>query len=1070
MRSEIVLGSAPMSPDSREMVVPTQAVGNDFSILNLVGRQSGGGATVGTTVLPIGAIIGIAIVGSAILFVVLTIAIVHFLRSRYKQKNRTRDLDLSDDNEEDILDASRLTRPSERGLVTKITHKPSHLGTDHHFHGPQLDKSKLMPPAYAFEIIGLRDSWPLVAWVESPSTVPLSANKHPVINSGNTDRRTSYSAFPLSVDNEPSWPQPTISRSSSYTRGNDGRPIQRSGHSAKSSITSLKRLSSTRKSVSDDQLASILRSTSQRLKEVQRGPLSRSLSVLSQVSGAPPTVQLPSPPGDRRGESREAFIETDDVSLIDSIRSSVLNSMSQTPSPQKMAVHAADKIKGNEKEASPTTSEVSESDSLCPSKTPDLFIPAALTSPSKRGAQADQRYEMTISATSGPSKTVHQDDRHSLLASDGTGMIYNIHASTQTDSASDAFVSANATARPASKTKSVIGPRPLIKRQVINKHDLNSKGLETVASPLRIVSGNQKSLTKSKTASIDLSGGMQENPFHWSPQCSPSLVLSPGQKPVGIKPKGCRRRKMVGLSHLTRPESVTVVLEELENGSIPPQMDNSNSIQKSHLHSPEEPISTSMDSNHGKISSIRPPSIPIFQPFLVVPSTGPPQDSKISSDGSYSATMSSFDYYSSGDACRSDRLGIPGPSQSPTPSTKKSRRRGCNFSIDITRAKDVALLEATTTGSLSDGPMLPPKSAHAQFSNFDISNDATAAVPTFTSQIHGPTSPPPPAVNDSVTASVSLLRRMNSEVSTYSTGSFLSDHSNGSPTITALRGVGLSPTERGIAGAMNYLSIGAKTPSPSAKRGRMRVSGITGKSRDYHQSLVLKDGLEHYDVLGLRIPIPEDSSPNLPSIEPLTGVSGQRDWPPTPPDWHFTSPKWPSPPQRKAPPAQLRPISSTSMSQENCHSCNKPLSPLRLNLRDSTLASRYHDHCVKCSTCNEALETASAIDKMPSCKQHYNEKANEICNIDGSANLQIEQDQSDDRWSEAMTTPLKKSVRHESQLELPSPYSGSQKSMAKWRGSLELYDEMGFLKSSPDRGHDAEPFGLGPVDDIIMGT
>jgi hypothetical protein len=69
-----------------------------------------------------------------------------------------------------------------------------------------------------------------------------------------------------------------------------------------------------------------------------------------------------------------------------------------------------------------------------------------------------------------------------------------------------------------------------------------------------------------------------------------------------------------------------------------------------------------------------------------------------------------------------------------------------------------------------------------------------------------------------------------------------------------------------------------------------------------------------------------------------------------------------------------------------------------------------------------------------------------------------------------MTTPLKKSFRHESQLEMPSPHGGSTKSMIKWRGSLGLYDEMGFLKSSPDRGHEAGSFRLGPIDDLNMGT
>jgi hypothetical protein len=1021
------------------MEVSNQAFRN-----GLLKRQSDGGVTAGNIILPIGAIIGIAIVGSVILFGVLTVTIMHFLRSRYKPNNGCRDLDFGDDNEEDILDALRSTRPSERGMVTKIPNRMANIGTESlpkewteiPLHGPRLDKSRAMTPAYAFEITGLRDSWPLVGWVESPSTVPLSVNKHLVINSGSIDRRTSCSAFPLSVDSELAWPQPTLSRPSSYTRGHDDRPIQWSGHSAKSSITSLKRPSSTRKSVSDNQLTSILRSTSQRLKEAHRQPLSRSLSVMSQVSGAPPTTQPPSPPGGHRGESREALIEPDNVSLIDSARSSVLNSISQTPSPQKMALQTPDKTGGNKKGASPAASEKSEPDGLCPPKTPDVFIPAALTSPSKRGPRADQRYKITVSSTDGSSARVYKarvykDDRHSLLAEGGSGISYDIHSSNEIDSASDPFLFADLRVKTASKSKSIRGPRPLIRRQDAAEQSLKSNGRETLPSLLRIVSGNQKSPTKSTLVPSDLMGPTQENPFQWSPQFSP--LLSPGQKPTGIKPKGHQRHRTVRLSHISRPASVAVVLEEPENGSAPPRI----------------------DSNQSKIPSSRPPSVPIFEPFLA---------SKISSDRSHSATMSVYDYCSSGGAFPSENLVIPGPSRSPTRSIKKSRRRGCNFSIDVTRARDIAPLEATTSNPWSDRSLQTPKSAPAQFLNFDISKDATA-LPTFTSRLCGPTSPPPSAASNSVTASVSLLRRMNSQVSTYSTASLFSDYSNGSPTIPELRGGGQSPTKRGSEGTKNYLRIGVKTPNPTLSRGRARASGILDKSRDYRQSQVFKDGLEYYDALGLVMPILENSTSKQPSLEPLTNVH------PTPPDWPSIWPKWPSPPRRtKAPAAQLRPMSSAPLSQENCHSCNKPLSPPRLNPRDSTLASRYHDHCFKYSTCNEPLGAAFAVDKMPYCKKHYYEKVNEICNVVDSPGQKVEQDRSDDRLSEVMTTPLKKRLRHEIQLEMPSPHGVSPKSMIKWRGSLGLYDEMGFLKSSPDTGHDAGSFGLGPMDDLNMGT
>jgi hypothetical protein len=1057
-------------PYLKDMEVSDQSLGDYLTTLSLLVRQSSGGVAVGNAVLPIGAIIGIAIFGSAVIFGVMTVTIMHYLRSKYRLKNGSRNLDLSDDNEEDMVDTLISTRPSERELVTKIPHRPLKVRSESlpkdSMDIPSkflpLGNSKLIPPACAFEIIGLRDSWPLVGWAESAYTSPMSANKHLVFNSGIINRRTSYSAFPIWTDNEPSWPQPTLPRSCSYNRGLDGRSIQWSGHSAKSSITSLERLSSTRKSTSDNQLTSILRSTSQRLKE-QRRPLSRSLSVMSHVSGAPPTMQPPPPPGDQRGESREALINADDMSLVDSVRSSVLNSVSQTFSPQKIASHTGENIIENEKIASPATSEKSEPDSLCPSKTPDLFIPAALTLPSKQEGRANQKHAITISSTAGHSNKMHPRRKEFLPAGDGNGPIHSNHSSDHIGSTSDPFVSANPRLESALKSKAIMGPRPLIKRQVTLDQNMDLKDRETAICSLRNISGNQQSPTKSALATVDPSAVTQENPFQWSPRCSPSLVLSPSQKPSGIKLKGHRRRRTVRLSHVTRPTSVAVVLEESESGAIPSQVQDSIRTQTWQPHSPTKTENAPRYPDQSKTLSRRPPSVSRFEPFLAVPT-----ESKISSDEPYSATISFYDFNSSGGACSADNSTGPEPGHSPTPPAKKSRRRGCNFFVDATRATDIALLETTKSSLKNSIPLSPPKPVGAQFLNF---KDAKT-LPTFTSHLYTPTSPQNPTVSNSITSSVSLLRRMNSEVSTYSTGSFLSDYSNGSPTFPELRGDGISPPKRGSEGTMNYLNVGVKAPSPTGRRGRSRASASTDKSRDYHQSLALEDNVENYDALGLVMSFPKGSLPKLPSMGSLRNVSVQGNWPPAPTDWPSTSPNWPAPPrQTEHPTAQLRPMNSTLLTQENYHSCNKPLSPLRLNPRDSRIAACYHDHCFKCGTCNAPLGTAFTIEEKPYCKQHYHEKVNEICNVIDSPSKRMEQDRSDDdRWSEIMMTPLKKSVRHESQLEMPAPHDGSPKSMIQWRGSLGLYDEMGFLKSSPDRGQDVDSFGSGAANDLVMGT
>jgi hypothetical protein len=958
-----------------------------YDITDLVRRQAGGGTRTDTTALPIGAIIGIAIVCSAILFGVLTTIIMCFLRSHHKKKKRPRDLDLSDEYDDDMRETLRSTRPPDIGLEIRTSHNTSHSATgslpkewpEPRFYGPQLDNPKTMPPAYAFQITGLRDSWPLIGWVQSQPDVSQSVNKHPVVNSASIDRRTSYSAFVLSAENEPAWPQPALSRPNSFTRGIDRRSVQWSNHSAKSSVTSFKSFLGNRKSMSDSQLTSILRSTSQRLRDAQRRPMSRSMSVLSQVSGAPPAAQPLSPPKDIHIESREALIDTDDVSLIDSVRSSVLNTISQTPSPQKINAKTKELIKGTIKGSSPTTSEASEADSLCPSKTPDLFIPAALSSPSKRGVRANQRYGMTISSTKNPPTRTIRDNGEPLVVLVDGDMTARNYSSNSIPSGNDPFLSVDATTKAKFNSKTIKGPRPLIKRNNAVQPHSKTDGDESIFSSLRPVSGNPQSPTKLKPPATTSITETQPNPFHWSPQCSPSSTLSPSHKPTGIRQRGHKRSRTVRLSNLPRPASVSVVLEEPENGTTPPRTDLPVEIPAIYPSSLEMEISGLRSSSQNNIRSTRPPSIPVFQPFLAVPSTTATTDGTRPSDSSYSATMSFYDYYSTGDPFKFNQLGVPGPSQSPTPSTKKARRWGCNFSVDITKARDSALLDASAAVPPSARPQSPPNSGPSQFLTLDTSNDPPTA-PAFISHLYAPSSPPRPEIKDSITASISMLRRMNSEVSAYSTGSLRSDHSNGSPTIPGLRGGGLSPTKRGSQATMNYLSIGVKTPSPKARRARRRDSTLRDTARDYHQSLLFEGGIENYNALGLKMPILEHSPPKLPSFESLHAIERQEDQSPTQS-------------RNKAIMAQLRPMSISTPQ----------------------------------------------------------DRVTEILEADEQANEKEQQDATDEGWSNAMSTPLKKSVRHESQLEMPSAQGLSPKSKINWRGSLGLYDEMGFLKSSPER-------------------
>lgn len=835
-------------------------------ITDAVKRQADGGSAIDTTTLPIGAIIVIAIIGSALLFGVLTTIVMEVLRSRYKRKKRPRDLDLSDDNDEDIRDALRSTRPPDIGLEARIQHKPPYAATgsratawpEPRFYGPQLDNPVSMPPAYAFEITGLRDSWPMVGWVQSHPNMPQYINKHPTINSANVENRTSYSAFLYSADNEPAWPQPTFSRPGSITVRTDRRSNRWSNHSAKSSVTSLERLLANRKSVSDGQLTSILRSTSQRLKAARRRPISRTMNFLSEVSDISPAAQPPSPSRDQNGDGPVVLVDNDYVSLVDSVPSSILNRASQTPDPQKMILRTAESVQEIEKRTSPMASELSEVDSLCSSKIPDSYIPAALSSPSKRGVEVGQGHEMSISSTVDPLTGIDQDEGWPLVAlADDSGNA-NPSLSNSLSSANDPFLSVDTTTKRRLNSKSPKGPRPLTKRNTAIQQNSKTDGWEVPFPRLRPMSGNLKSPNQLNLGPVVSATETQESSFYWSAHFSKSLALYSNQKPTGTRQKGHKRSSTVRLSNLSRPASVSVILEESEKGTAPTHKDVTKGMYANYLPLPERETSGSVIPNQNSYPNSRPPSISTFQPFLTSLSTMASINDTIPSEG-FSATKPFSDSYSSGDPFRFNYLGRSERSESPTLSTKKARRRGHDFSVDLTQARDNALLEAPTLTFPSDKPLTHSKFAPVKFSTSDACHEPPATT-AFTSHVHEPSSPPAPEANGSITASISLLRRMNSEVSAYSTASASSDHSKESPTIPILRGGGINPTEKGNHGTSKYLDVGLKTPIPKAVRGRKRDTLLADKGRDYHQILEFHDAPETFDALGLKISTLEHSS------------------------------------------------------------------------------------------------------------------------------------------------------------------------------------------------------------------
>jgi len=143
------------------------------------------------------------------------------------------------------------------------------------------------------QITGLRDSWPLASW----STMPAFPRSSTDLSTANPMRNAKLYRMPSASSSAPYHvgPQPTYSRSGKFDRNSTGNEPQ-SSHSAQSSVSSSRASPTYRRSISDNHLTSILRSTSQRLREARRRPMSRALSVLSQASGNPPPRKAPSPP------------------------------------------------------------------------------------------------------------------------------------------------------------------------------------------------------------------------------------------------------------------------------------------------------------------------------------------------------------------------------------------------------------------------------------------------------------------------------------------------------------------------------------------------------------------------------------------------------------------------------------------------------------------------------------------------------------------------------------------------------------------------------------------------------
>ncbi|KAI9744156.1 MAG: hypothetical protein M1818_002308 [Claussenomyces sp. TS43310] len=810
-------------------------------------RQSNAGPFGGTTQtisLSQGDIVGIAVAGGFVIFGVLTLMLMHVARKHHRRKYVRRPLDLDTDTE--VTQDVRSIMPAEM-VSTRSINKPF-ITTDKINSAagrrevakrePMSSRTNLVPPSY--HITGLRDSWPLVSMNQSPE-VPMTLDGR--LLEPNSPEAAYYAAATTTLLRPPEQVHSRVSGLNTNMR-----PSQ----SAQLSVFTDKRRSFGRRSVSENQLTSILRSTSQRLRDVRRRPVSRALSILSQGSGQPPEEKLPSPPKNTHGDSREVLVTLDQTEdYAESVKSSVLDMFSRTPSPARKVSRNAGS--GKRQGRAPPVVDVSDDDSMYGANTPDIVIPAALTSPSKSKVRMEQRLKMRISSAESPvSIKIREDNRTSNSAFGGRDIFGNSQTAGQARLNDDPFVSKESSRRPLNDKSSYNEDKYCSSHGKAAFGQDSSLRSESPILPLKVLSGNI-----SHPNNAFPGDKLLMNPFSWTNDTQLVVKKSPSpQKPAISRLRGHQRSKTIRLSGLLT-QNVESVVEESENELYPKFEVAPTTIRLvdsvPDLSAKATPGSPTSD--YSRIRTSRPPSVARFSTFLGA-SADSTQNGLSSSlvkteehtPATHSTTMSFYNLYSSQDAPGVTPSALP---TSPPRSLKeKNVRHGRDPSISGSRSPgNASFTFPAPSVPVLEMPLHGPtvlKSSNEPLSPFDgpVSGDRplfTIAPPSI-SRVHGPRSPPRSISRDSMQYSIVLLRRMNSDVSFVSDAGSPGDE--GSPTLPALRGGGISPTKKGGKKPSNcYLSMGrhvrtsSHLSSPSRRFEHFEQQGRERKQESSHQKI-----------------------------------------------------------------------------------------------------------------------------------------------------------------------------------------------------------------------------------------
>ncbi|RDL38676.1 uncharacterized protein BP5553_03016 [Venustampulla echinocandica] len=813
------------------------------------------GSSVGSTGLSSGAILGIAISAAVLLLIILLSVFINHARrkdrlerQRIAHEIRTVEEDIRAVEEE--IRAKTASKPTRRPeinhprkplpVIVNPLRDADYAGPDPLQKSPMTKTRRGLDHKGIFRMSGMRDSWPLVsnipsAFLPTQSTMTLNQVAPP-----------GYVVAP-----ESKWPRRSSTRAS---RNRVSVPAQESFSEPQPmepqpKTPSPEKRNRQRRSTSETQLSTILRSTSQRLKAAQRQSLTRSLTTFTRLPGSPPKVRLPTPPNGRRTMSREGLIEK---CYPEPLFGHIYQPYRpQTPPSDKYGIeYCTDSATKSEK--LPTPSDASD-DSLCGTGKRDSVIPQALSSPSKQSKKLQKNYRMSISPKGARDISMTaQKNRRSLTLPprsqrSSQEMHYRFPSHNPISLFNDPFYSAVKSSRPVLPKTDLIGPRPLRVRKATFGQEATMGRPLSYTSPLCDVSGNAQHphrRTESQPNWQTMTNP-ERNPFQWAPE---DVQMGPAQlspKRTGSRRKGHKRSNSIRMSILSRPKStlsVDVVLEESEEDSMAFRSDKRPIGEAARTKSPTpSPLSPS------RRHSLRPPTAATFNPSFTVPTliikpTSKPDLMQLD-DALDSTIHSARNYYSQ----TLDSSETPSKSEVPSTLTLKARRYGHNFTAEQAfktwELEKLISFPPPIKFPKSSLPERPSSSRSSAISLLQSPLPAPAppllAIP-IPGHLTGPRSERPkshserpkssqgscsPAPRGSLHNSICMLRRMNSEVSHYSTRSPGTDGSPvqspklqfDNPRISAIQAE--ITHERGrTRGSKHYLSIGQTPPGSSRTR------------------------------------------------------------------------------------------------------------------------------------------------------------------------------------------------------------------------------------------------------------